>query len=236
MIRTLLNPLQWILPFFCFCSGYFATRLLLSHKTVLVPALIGKTADVGLQLLSEKNLNPRIVGLIDEPDAEPGTILNQIPRAESMARPHQTIFLVLASRPKQMIAPHWIGMTQDIIKKTSMSTNHEPIFSILPHTTPAGTCFAQYPAAGMPIIETPTLYVSGGSKQTYIMPSFLGAPAAIAFDMLKKQGIDITIIGEQAAQNNRLDQFRITDQRPLPGSFVRCDTMHKPSLHVRLGK
>lgn len=233
----LISSLLFVLPFLCCTGGYFIARCVLQRSTVTIPCLIGKTADAALLLLSEKQLNPRIIGLVDEPDLEPGTVINQIPRADALARPHQTIFLVLASRPTTHIARLCIGTTAEHIRKHYNSEHGEPLFVHLPHALPVGTCFAQSPAEDEPLSTKPMYYISSGMHETYIWPSLLNAPAHDALEILKKQGVEITIIGEYAnAPAETLKSLRIIDQRPLPGSFVQCDTMHKPSLHVRLAR
>ncbi len=232
-----INSLFLLLPFLCFTSGYFVARCVLQRSTVIIPSLIGKTADAALVLLSEKQLNPRIIGLVDEPDLEPGTVINQIPRADASARPHQTIFLVLASRPTTHIASQCVGITKEQIRKQYNPEHGEPLFIHLPHSLPSGTCFTQFPTENAPLSTKPLYYISSGMQETYIWPSLLNAPAYTALETLKKQGIEITIIGEYAnASAETLKSLHIIDQRPLPGSFVHCDTMHTPSLHVRLAR
>lgn len=227
----------WFLPFFCFGSGYFAARVLLHQKLVTVPSLIGKPTDTALIMLSEKNLNPRIIGLINEPDLAPGTILNQIPRAETFARPHQTIFLVLSARSAVQIADSWIGMTQKNIDLSCASSSMRPKYVFLPHAFATGQCFAQFPNPDQALTDQPILYMSAGATKKYIWPSLIGAPAYNAFEALKKQGVEITIIGDHSnASYQELKKLLIIDQRPLPGSFVVCDSIHKPAIHVRLGK
>lgn len=236
-MRSPVKSFLWLIPFLCFGSGYFAARAFLHQKLVTVPSLIGKPADTALILLSEKNLNPRIIGLINEPDLAPGTVLNQIPRAETSARPHQTIFLVLCARPIQDVAKQWVGMTQKNIDLSCASSSIQPQYVSLPHGALVGQCFAQFPSPEHPLTEQPTLYVAAGTAEKYIWPSLLGAPAYDAFEALKKQGISITIIGDHSnVSYSELKKLRIIDQRPLPGSFVVCDSIHKPAIHVRLGR
>jgi hypothetical protein len=227
----------WMAPFFCFASGYLITRTLLHRAIVLVPALVGKTADIALTQLSEKNLNARIIGLVDEPDLAPGTVINQIPRAEAQARPYQTIFLVLSSRPTKQIAKQWIGLKQETIAQSCATDHISPLFFAIPHTLPAGQCFAQFPSEGAVITERPIFYIATQIQQKYIWPSFINAHAFDAFEIVKKQGVAIHIIGEHTqASPQELKQLRIVDQRPLPGSFAMHDSIHPLSIHVRLGR
>jgi beta-lactam-binding protein with PASTA domain len=227
----------WLLPFFCFGGGYIVTRTILHHTMVTVPSLLGKTTDIALRQLSEKNLNPRIIGLVDEPDLEPGTIITQIPRAEAQARPYQTIFLVISARPTKQIAKQWIGLKQEAIAQSCAVDHISPLFIAIPHTLPAGHCFAQFPSEGSVIIDRPIFYIAAQAHQKYIWPSLIDAPAFDAFEALKKQGITIHSIGENAsATGQELKQLHIIDQRPLPGSFITYDSMNPPSIHVRLGR
>ncbi len=230
-------PLAWLIPFICFSGGYLIARTLLRQKTVTVPSLIGKTADAALILLSEQNLNPRIVGLVDEPDLQPGTILNQIPRAHISARPYQTVFLIISSRALRHTALSWIGLKKEQIVHQCTEHGIDPILISVPHSTPPGTCFAQYPTEGNVITERPILYFSTEVPHSYIWPSLLDAPAASALEALKKQGVMVHIIGEYAsADSQMLKKLHIIDQRPLPGSSTQYNSINKPSVHVRLGK
>lgn len=230
------SPL-WFLPFLCFGGGYVATRTFLHHTTVIIPSLVGKSSDVALLLLSEKNLNPRIIGLVDEPDLESGTVINQIPRAEAQARPYQTIFLVISARPTEPIAKQWIGLKQETIAHSCAADHINPLFISIPHTLPGGQCFAQFPSEGGAITDRPIFYIAAPVQQKYIWPSLLNAPAFEAFEALKKQGITVHVIGEHTdASLQELKQLRIVDQRPLPGAFTTYDGMHPPSIHVRLGR
>ena len=198
---------------------------------------MGKQADEVLIVLSEHTLNPRVIGLVEDNDREPGTILNQIPRAGSCARPHQTIFLVISTRSKSIIADNWVGMAQDMIQKKCATHTIKPIFIPLHHNMPVGICFVQVPVEGSVVTERPILYISAGSKNRYIWPSLIGAPAQRVVEMMKKQGIDVAIIGEYAAADQqKIASLIIIDQRPLPGSSVIYDGMHAPVLHIRLGK
>ncbi len=227
----------WLIPFLCFGGGYFITRGFLQQTIVAIPPLIGKPADAALILLSEKNLNPRIIGIVDEPDLKPGTVLNQIPRADAQARPHQTVFLVLSSRPAEQKAMLWIGMMQKNIELNCAEQKLKPFCIKLPHQLPLGQCFAQFPNPDTPLTDSPVLYISAGTNQKYIWPSLIGAPASDVLEALKKQGITATIIGEHAtASQQELNKLRILDQRPLPGSFLQYEGMHKPSIHIRLGR
>lgn len=231
------NTVYLLLPFACFAAGYFVARSMLQRSTVTIPALVGKTADTALVLLSEKQLNPRIIGLVDEPDLEPGTVITQIPGTNALARPHQTIFLVLASRPSTHIAPYYVGISEEQIRKKCSAEKGEPIFVHIPHSLPSGICFAQFPSEGVSLSEKAIYYISSGIQETYVWPSFLNTSAYEAIESLKKQGVQVTIMGDYThASTEELKQLRIIDQRPLPGSFVQCDTIHSPSLHVRLAR
>lgn len=228
--------LLWLLPFSCFCAGYFMARVLLSKRHVIIPSLIGKTADTALIALSEKNLNPRVIGTVEDPDQEPGTVLSQIPRAGSRARPYQAVFILITARPLQHKAHDWVGKTENIVRGMHATSQIQAVYKQLAHTLPAGTCFGQFPSPGQLIADKPLVYISSGTNQLYIWPSCIGAPALPVFDALKKQGIEVTIIGEYAQADPTLyARLRIIDQRPLPGAFMVCEGMHKPSFHVRLG-
>lgn len=227
----------WIAPFICFFGGYFGMRFLLHQSTIPMPLVVGKTADRALIILSDKNLNPRIIGIVEEPDIEPGTILNQIPRAESKVRPHQTVFLIMSARPSVPYAEDCIGKHQSYIEKVYAQKKITPLFVGFNYPLPQGTCFAQYPHAGAPVPHNPIMYITQETEQKYIIPSFIGAPALVALENLQKQGVSVTIIGECAdTDKTTYANLRIIDQRPLPGSFITIGSMHKPSLHIRLGK
>jgi len=225
-----------LIPFFCFGVGYYAAHKCLGKQAVEVPSLVGKTADIAFIMLSEKKLNPRVMKVVDDRDKEPGTILDQIPRACSLARPYQTIFLVISARPSVCIMQDWVGKSEKELRALHAARGIHAIYQSLVHTAPTGTCIGQFPSSGLPIKDDVITYIAKGTCSTYIWPSCIGAPAISVFEAMKKQGIEVAIIGEYAdADLHMLTKLRVIDQRPLPGSFVMCEGIHKPSLHVRLG-
>ena len=228
----------WILPFSFFIVGYVTTRLLLNQNTISMPLLLGKTTDSALIMLSHTNLNPRVIGVIEDPDSKPGTIVTQIPRAESKVRPAQTVFLVITARPDTPIIDQFIGKSKEYIEKTCAIQKTKVTIIKYPYPLPENTCFAQYPSAGNSLNQPLIIYVAQEIEHKYIVPSLRKKPAVPVLEHLKKQGVEVIIIGEYAdttitEKYNKLD---VIDQRPLPGSFITGTSMHKPSLHIRLGK
>ena len=86
----------WITPFTTFILGYFFISFISTSPTLTTPSLVGQNLNKAVEILSQKNLNIRIVGHKDESEWPEGTIVSQTPSAGTAIKEHQALYLVVA--------------------------------------------------------------------------------------------------------------------------------------------
>ena len=57
----------WLLPFLSFLCGYQLIRSLYTVNTLTTPSIIGKEIQDAIKILSDNNLNPRILTEKEDP-------------------------------------------------------------------------------------------------------------------------------------------------------------------------
>lgn len=223
-MKKLLRNLIWFLPFFAFAIGYYAISFVFKSKTIHAPALVGKCIDKAVIILSEHNLNIRIVGNKPDSDLPEGTIISQTPSAGSKIKENQTLYVIVAKKPTAILAP-------DLKQKTiSAATHiaqdlglHIKTYAI-PSSAPEQQCIAQFPAAGQePHNNTMIVYGSAGNNKPVIMPSFMDMLASEVISFLQLHGITPTILHtrpELLGINHQCTYCIVVDQRPLAGSLI----------------
>lgn len=220
----------WIIPFLCFILGYQITRFFLTIDGIETPGLVGLTVTEAVKILSKNSLNVRI--LSDKEDAElpDGTIVSQTPATGRRIKSNQSIFLSISKKPENPIAPQFVGKTlKDAENCTRKIVSHNKIYPI-ESCHPSGTCIAQHPHAGTALEDSKVLlYVSDKKRRSAILPSLVGRPPEEVIAFLDESGIPYEIVGQQKAN---LSKQRISDQRPLAGSFVEIDNPPTVQLQV----
>lgn len=223
-MHKLLRNLLWFLPFFAFAIGYLGISFVFKSKTVNTPALIGKSIDKAIIILSEYNLNIRIVGTKSDADLPEGTIISQTPAAGSKIKENQTMYVMMAKKPAAIIAPDLKNKTisdaQKICQDSGINLNHYPIA----YSAPKDHCIAQLPSAGTELENnTLTIYTSASENKPVIMPSFKNVSIDQVLSFLQLHGIIPTIVHsrpELLGANHQCTQCIVIDQRPLAGSLV----------------
>lgn len=204
------------------------------------PHLIGKELQSSLLLLSEKNLNPRILAQKEDPDLPAGTVIDQTPPAGKKIKPYQSIFLVLSTTLAQLQAPHLIGKPIESNCKELEAVGIKAKLFWLDHPYPKGHCFAQMPEAGHPLENNQiTLYVSAGSNKPILWPDFRGKSVERVNEFLTPHGIKPQIVRGASrrsmhCQHELLDEAVIIDQRPLPGSILKIDPEQPPQVQLQV--
>ena len=95
----------WLTPFASFIFGYLLIALLHPQPIIKTPALIGKTLDQAILILSQANLNLRIVGQKEEAQLPEGTIISQTPAPGSSIKEHQALYVTIAKKPVPQAMP-----------------------------------------------------------------------------------------------------------------------------------
>lgn len=223
----------WFLPFLCFLIGYYAIFFVTRIKVLEAPTLIGLSMQDAVLLLSERQLNARILAQKEDADIPEGTVLKQIPRPGQKIKPHQPVFLVVAKGQEKLTVPDLLGrpieVAQSLLKKESIRLKQFAVTSY----EPVGQVIGQWPRAGQELEEPMVLlYVSAGAtRQLSIFPDLKGARALNCKAFLEEFGSEIEIVPASGRdQHVALQNAVVKDHKPLAGSLV---DLTKP-LHVRL--
>ncbi len=217
-----LKDLSFFLPFLCFIAGYQILHKVFYKPTTRAPLLVGKSVPQALQILSEQNLNMRMMAEKEDADIPAGTILAQTPAPHASARPQQTVFLVVSKKPARPSMPDLRAMQPEeyinILKKTRTRFRCFEIES----NSPEGMCLGQIPVAGKEIpAEGVLLYKASTRSANFLMPSFKNRPIKEVEDFLKKHNLPVQIHHSATPPSTHVcDNCLVTEQKPLPGSFV----------------
>lgn len=223
----------WFLPFLCFLIGYYVIFFVVRVKVLEAPTLIGLSMQDAVLLLSEKQLNARILAQKEDPDIPAGTVLKQIPRPGQKIKPHQPVFLVVAKGQQKPIAPDLLGrplsVVEELVKKESIRLKKFDVTSF----EPVDTVIGQWPHAGDELDEPVILlYLSAGeTKRLSIFPDLKDESAQNAKVFLEEHGALVEVVPVSGKdQDIPLHKMVVKNHKPLAGSLV---DLSKP-LHVRL--
>jgi len=227
---------MWLTPFCFFVIGYMGARYYSAPETVAMPSFIGMHATEALILLSEYHLTPHIIAQKEENDVPHGTILQQSPAPGQTIKKRQSIFLVIATKSKPLLMPHYVQIPLNEIQRQSKQENINVHAHHIPHAWPAHTCFAQWPSPGEPLTkETPIVYVSSGDSHTIIWPDFIGQDAQDVITFLNEHQIHPDIVCHYThATMTSYKGYRVIDQRPLAGSCVQNDKPEQLITQLRI--
>jgi serine/threonine-protein kinase len=226
----------WIVPFLAFASGYIAVRSLLQADSIPTPALVGTDIHQAVAILSNYDLNARILNEKEDPDLPHGTIISQNPSAGNDIKPRQSVFLVVSKQPPIMSAPLYIGQSITDIRANLKKLGLKSRVYEFQHTHPQGSCFAQIPAPNQPLDQKMiTLYISAGRQQSVLFPNFIGRPLPEVTDFLERHGIKPAITHHPAkGSGHTCQECLVADQRPLPGSLLLLDETNPPHVQLRI--
>ena len=235
-MKTGYRSFVWLLPFCFFVAGYVGTRLYVAPTSFLMPSLVGMHAHEALTCLSDCHLMPRILAHKQEDTLAPGTILRQTPAPNQTVKPSQSVFLVLSKRAAPPRMPSYVQQRLADIQQQSKDARIVPMVYHVPHNWPKDTCFAQWPSAHTPLkTETSLVYVSTGNNQPVVWPNFIGHDAHEVITFLQEHDITPDIICHYTqADEDSYEGYQVTDQRPLPGSFVPIDQPDQLMVQLRV--
>jgi beta-lactam-binding protein with PASTA domain len=224
----------WLLPFFCFITGYLVLQRMYSVDQMEAPSLVGKQLQDAVAELSIHNLNIRLIDQKEDPDLPQGTILSQIPAAGQQIKPHQALHVVISKQQQKKICPSLIEKTATDINAELNDLKIRNKSYYLPSTQPANTCIAQFPSAGKVLDEPRVItYLSSGNKKPVLMPNLKGKTASQATEFFKQHPattrLELIHASPQPAGHTCGEQCIVVDQRPLAGSIEHLDEL-KPLL------
>ncbi len=226
----------WTLPFFCFLATYFIAYWFLTPQHFLTPSLIGKPLQEALHILSDRNLNTRIITQKEDKDLASGTIISQIPEANRSIRAHQSIFLVISKQPKQKVAPNLLQKSKETIEKMALDQEIKVKYHYLPSHYPENSTIGQIPSPNQPIVDNKaTLYLSQGSgNKPVLLPSFKKKLINEVVTFLEENKIKFNILHTKPIDpNHTCKSCIVIDQRPLAGSLIDLKKPLTIQLHAK---
>lgn len=228
------KDLYWVTPFVCFILGYQCFALFFYRSVIETPPIIGKTLSEATTILSNSNLNMRMITEQEDPDIPAGTIISQTPRAHSAIKPQQTVFFVLSKKPAQPRVPDVRGTTFDHYSKTLRDLKIRYRTFLVQSDKTEGTCLSQIPAAGN---EIPTsgalLYIASSESDALLFPSCKGKSITEVKQFFDKYNIPVTIYHtHETSDYHTCDRCIVLEQKPLAGSFVSLKEPFSVQLKV----
>lgn len=213
----------WPIPFFCFLLSYFAFYYFFASSPTITPCLIGKTLQDGVQILSDNNLNARIISQKEDHDCNPGTIISQIPTEQRTIRPHQSVFLVISKKPAPKIAPSLFQKNnaecEKIVAQDGLSMKKYYFIS----NYPEHSCIGQLPSAGQPMPDNRIIayFSMGSSTKPAIVPLFKKRLLSEVTSFLTEKNIKYhTIHARPVEATHVCTHCVVLDQKPLAGSLI----------------
>lgn len=219
----------WVIPFVSFLVGYYALSFFYAIPELETPCVVGKPLNKAIAILSDNNLNARLLAEKEDPDLPDYTIVSQTPREYAKIKAHQSVFLVVTRQPDKPKSPHLLGESIDTIRKKIASSALRCTYHYLESIYPKGQCIAQFPAPHEPLEDGSLLcYISKEPKKMVIWPDFRGKSIEIVQAFLQEKGLTAEINTDKKKRPDGI----ISDQRPLPGSIVTLDSDKIPPIQL----
>lgn len=222
----------WLLPFLCFLFGYYLTNYLLSVPSLETPALLGKNINHGVKLLSERNLNLRIIQEKEDNDLPDGTIVSQSPSEHQKVKANQTIFCVTSRQAQTKTAPNLINQNMQQVNELVKNERVRTKAYMIPSNHKEGLCIAQFPSHHEPLHQQSIItYISAGNKKPVLFPSLKGKDINQVKEFFALYGIKLSVShASHVDKQHQCTTCCVVEQKPLAGSIV---DMSKP-LHVQV--
>lgn len=210
----------WVLPFFCFLSGYQLIRLFADHSTLEAPSVVGSNINDAIKLLSTYHLNARILSEKEESDFPEGIVISQSPPHGQKIKSHQSIFLTVTRKPPKPVAVPLYGLSKEeasaMAQKKGIPLQLYGVESI----SPKGGCIAQNTQPQEEINEGCIAYYSDGITPIRIFPKLIGLPLDVVTKFLRDYGIEVNVAHTQMDKDHTCNSCTVVAQKPLEGTLV----------------
>lgn len=224
----------WITPFVSFLIGYWIVGSIFSIKTIQVPRVVGLPIHEGIDVLSEKKLNVRILAKKEDADLPVGTIIRQTPSPYAQVKPNHSIFLVTSKKPPTQTAPDLLNKDRSMISSilSEQKIKHQIVEVRSPY--PTNTCVGQEPGFGEPIASKKMIvYISKKEPTLFIFPSCIDEKLAHVSEFLALNELTPSINYIDAQPNLGAHRYVVVDQKPLPGTLIDLSKKNAIQLLVK---
>lgn len=228
----------WIVPFLSFLLGYFLLAQVYPIETVRVPSLVGMTLEKVFPLLSNQNINIRLLAMKQDPELPDGTIVSQNPTAQTPIKPHQAIYVVVSQKPPKMRTPALINKSLSAVEQLLKPHGIRNKMYELPSSSAlAGHCIGQFPAPNVPLDEKKVITYCAAEKNTLVLlPKFKQKPVTAVTEFLDGHTIKYTLSPSASSKNHACcEACVVTDQRPLAYSIISVGKQANPvQVHLQV--
>ncbi len=208
-------------------AAWFTLRASVRFVSELtVPSVVGSDQAEAMARLRALGLHPQVTGRRADPARPAGKVLDQFPAAGSRSKPGRPVRLVLSSGPEKTTVPDLAGSSvsraQLALRRAGMVLGTT---SRAPHPREgAGRILAHHPPAGGDGSTGQAIAVlvsAGRTPRAFVMPDFVGRPAATAVRSLEGLGFRSIAIG---GPGDLRPGAVVAEQRPPVGSRVTATT------------
>ncbi len=214
----------FLLPFVCFFAGYQVLNMFFAVDKIPTPTVIGASLTTALKILSSTNLNARILAEQEDKTLPEGSILSQVPEPNTLIKPQQPVFLVIAKNPPKRILPSYRGLTESEVRTRAKALGLRIKAYNLTTIYPIGECIAQYPLPGTPIDSseenTILAYFSASNHSPVIVPQYKGHTLAEALASVPSCVKVVVRHRNCEKEYTSCTTCRIIEQKPYPGALV----------------
>jgi len=230
----IIKKILWVIPFLSFLSGYYLVSYFFSINEIEVPNLIGKTLAEASKILSDHNLNLRILTQKEDPDLPDGTILDQNPVKQKI-KVNKSIYLVVSKKFVDCKMPEFRGKEFSEIKQFIEKLGIRSKVYYLEGIFKENQCICQFPMPGKLFDKNGKIILylsSGNSKKPILFPDFRDLNLKEVIDFLSLYNLNANLSFKNSEQYDPNNLYKIVDQRPLSGSLINLSKNINIQLHV----
>lgn len=222
------------MPFLSFSLGYIFSFLISSHQSITVPSLIGNNISYAAKILSDAQLNLRIITQKEDADLPDGTIISQNPGAGHKIKENQAIYCIISQKPAELFAPTILNQRNDQITAFSQKEKIRIKNFFLESSYPCGLCIGQIPQPGSRLEQKILLAYIASSNSKVLFPDLYGKYVPEVIEFFQPYGFSPTIVHKtNLEQDHHCKTCRIINQKPLPGSLVDISKPLNIQIQVR---
>jgi beta-lactam-binding protein with PASTA domain len=174
-----------------------AVRVTLRSRDVVVPSLVGVTAQNASSTLADLGLTLKVEeGRRIDPKIPADHVIMQEPTAGSTARPPRSVKVWLSAGPRALEIPNLIGSSDRTaqLRLQSDGLGLMRVDEVRTNEYPAGVVIAQWPAPKSRGTDVALLVNRGERGATYVMPDVIGTNGDTAAETLRKFGFRASVV------------------------------------------
>ena len=192
-----------------------------SAEQVRVPNLVGATLAEAEAALAERDLEVGQTSERADPDADPGTVLEQSPTSGELVDPQTSVDIVLSTGTERTIVPAVVGLSV-ADARTALAEAELTISDVREEASdqPEGTVLEVLPPEGSEVdVDSSVVLVASNGRVT--VPNVQDQPIAEATAVLRQAGFEVI---ENPEESDAVEPGIVLFQAPSPGTEVAFGT------------